>query len=277
MNQPTLPGVVGVVGGGRMGAGIAHVLSAAGVDVVIIEGDAAAVEAASGRVDENRAKAAAHGEAASGKVTVGTDIDALAEASLVIEAVPERVEIKSEVLARTAEAAPQAVLATNTSAIPIDVLAQALKDPGRLIGLHFFNPVPVSKLIEIVVGTRTDPALVPLAQGWVEALGKTAVTVRDSPGFASSRLGLVLGLEAIRMLEDGVASADDIDAAMVLGYGHAAGPLRTADIVGLDVRLAIAEHLAAELGPRFAVPELLRRKVARGELGRKTGRGFFDW
>jgi 3-hydroxybutyryl-CoA dehydrogenase len=277
MNQPTLPGVVGVVGGGRMGAGIAHVLSAAGVDVVIIEGDAAAVEAASGRVDENRAKAAAHGEAASGKVTVGTDIDALAEASLVIEAVPERVEIKSEVLARTAEAAPQAVLATNTSAIPIDVLAQALKDPGRLIGLHIFNPGPVSKLIEIVVGTRTDPALVPLAQGWVEALGKTAVTVRDSPGFASSRLGLVLGLEAIRMLEDGVASADDIDAAMVLGYGHAAGPLRTADIVGLDVRLAIAEHLAAELGPRFAVPELLRRKVARGELGRKTGRGFFDW
>ncbi len=149
--------------------------------------------------------------------------------------------------------------------------------PDRFLGLHFFNPVPASQLVEIVVGRDTAPELVADARGWVAAIGKVPVVVRDAPGFASSRLGVALGLEAIRMLEEGVASAADIDAAMQLGYRHPIGPLRTTDLVGLDVRLGIAEELHARLGDRFAPPELLRRMVADGRLGRKTGRGFYEW
>src|SRR6185312_7041580 len=156
-------------------------------------------------------------------------------------------------------------------------LAVVLARPGRFLGLHFFNPVPASSLVEVVTGTATEPGLVAEAQGWVRALGKTPVTVADAPGFASSRLGVMLGLEAIRMLEEGVATAEDIDAAMVLGYKHPIGPLRLTDIVGLDVRLGIAEYLHAQLGERFAPPQLLRDKVAAGELGRKMGQGFFSW
>jgi 3-hydroxybutyryl-CoA dehydrogenase len=152
-----------------------------------------------------------------------------------------------------------------------------MRYPARFIGLHFFNPVPASELVEIVVGAATEPAVVASAQDWVAGLGKTPVTVKDSPGFASSRLGVAIGLEAIRMLEEGVASAEDIDAAMVLGYKFPVGPLRLTDIVGLDVRLGIAEYLHSQLGERFAPPQLLRDKVAAGELGRKTGSGFFQW
>jgi 3-hydroxybutyryl-CoA dehydrogenase len=143
--------------------------------------------------------------------------------------------------------------------------------------LHFFNPVPASELVEVVAGAATAAEIVDRARGWVAALGKTPVVVRDSPGFASSRLGVALGLEAIRMVEEGVASAEDIDAAMTLGYKHPVGPLRLTDLVGLDVRLAIAEYLASRLGPRFEPPALLREKVAHGELGRKVGRGFYEW
>jgi 3-hydroxybutyryl-CoA dehydrogenase len=143
--------------------------------------------------------------------------------------------------------------------------------------MHFFNPVPVSTLVEVVIGTQTAPSAVEAATGWVTELGKTPIVVRDSPGFASSRLGVLLGLEAIRMVEEGVASPVDIDAAMTLGYKHPVGPLRLTDIVGLDVRLDIAEHLSRELGPRFEPPELLRRMVAEGVLGRKSGRGFYVW
>ena len=168
-------------------------------------------------------------------------------------------------------------LASNTSSISIDDLAGELRVPARFLGLHFFNPVPASTLVEIVAGADTEPTLVDAARGWVAAIGKTPVVVRDAPGFASSRLGVALGLEAIRMLEEGVASAQDIDAAMELGYRHPMGPLRTTDIVGLDVRLGIAEELHAKLGERFAPPELLRRLVAEGHLGRKTGRGFYEW
>ena len=145
------------------------------------------------------------------------------------------------------------------------------------MGLHFFNPVPASTLIEVVLAKETSPALATAAKGWTEALGKTAVVVNDAPGFASSRLGVAIALEAMRMVEEGVASAEDIDAAMVLGYKHPTGPLKTTDIVGLDVRLGIAEYLHSTLGERFAPPQILRDKVARGELGRKTGKGFFDW
>ena len=159
----------------------------------------------------------------------------------------------------------------------ITALASDLANPERFCGLHFFNPVPASKLVEIVVGEQSAPALIAEARRWVEALEKTPIVVRDVPGFASSRLGLALSLEAMRMLEDGVASAEDIDAAMVLGYGHPMGPLKLTDVVGLDVRLGIAEYLQQTLGERFSPPEVLRAKVARGELGRKTGHGFYPW
>jgi 3-hydroxybutyryl-CoA dehydrogenase len=197
---------------------------------------------------------------------------------LVVEAVPERADLKIAVLTAAETAlGPDAVLATNTSSLSVTELAAALQRPARFLGLHFFNPVPASKLVEVVVAPDTSDDVVQASRGWVRALGKTDVVVRDSPGFASSRLGVLLGLEAIRMLEEGVADAEAIDTAMELGYRHPMGPLRSTDLVGLDVRLAIAEYLHRTLGERFAPPQLLRDKVAAGELGRKTGRGFHDY
>jgi 3-hydroxybutyryl-CoA dehydrogenase len=274
----TLPSRVGVYGGGRMGAGIAHAFLVGGVDVTIVESAPEAAAAARGRVEASLAKAVERGyDGTPGALTVTTDPAELAGAGLVVEAVPEVIELKSEILAAIERVAPKAAIGTNTSSLPIDRLADGLTDPSRLVGLHFFNPVPASDLVEIVVGARTSADLVMRAQGWVADLGKTGITVTDSPGFASSRLGVMLALEAMRMLEEGVASAADIDTAMMLGYRHPVGPLRTTDIVGLDVRLHIAEHLARELGPRFEPPAILREKVARGELGRKSGQGFYPW
>lgn len=272
-----VPQAVGVYGGGRMGGGIAHAFAAAGAAVTVVENDAASARAARERIDASLAKAADKGLRVTGTVDVVTDPAALAGCTLVVEAVPELAGLKHDVLRRTAAVAPGAVIGSNTSSLSIDGLADALPDPSRLVGLHFFNPVPVSGLVEVVVGRRTAPGLVAAAQGWVSGLGKTAITVKDSPGFASSRLGVALALEAMRMLEEGVADAADIDKAMTLGYRHPVGPLRTTDLVGLDVRLSIAEHLERELGPRFAPPRVLRDKVAAGELGRKTGQGFYTW
>ncbi|WNV74180.1 3-hydroxyacyl-CoA dehydrogenase family protein [Geodermatophilus sp. DSM 44513] len=279
-----LPPRTGVVGGGRMGAGIAHALLLTGSEVVLVEADAGALPAARDRVAEAVRRSAERGALADtvddvlARLQVATSAAALAGSGLVVEAVPEDVDLKAAVFADVEAAVPaDAVIATNTSSLPVTRLAAALQRPGRALGLHFFNPVPASLLVEVVVGERTAPAVVARATGWVGTLGKTPVVVRDSPGFASSRLGLALGLEAIRMVEEGVASAEDIDAAMTLGYKHPVGPLRLTDLVGLDVRLGIARHLAATLGPRFAPPDLLAEKVARGELGRKTGRGFYDW
>ena len=273
---------VGVLGGGRMGSGIAHAFLITGSEVVVVERDVPAADAALARVRSAVTKSIDRGadvaEGTDERLDVGTDVATFAECSLVIEAVPEEPDLKVQSL-RRAEAAmsPAATLASNTSSISIDRLAKSLERPERFLGLHFFNPVPASKLVEIVVGAATRPQLREIAQGWVRQIGKTPVTVTDSPGFASSRLGVALGLEAIRMVDEGVASAEDIDAAMELGYRHPAGPLRTTDIVGLDVRLGIAEELARELGPRFEPPQLLRDMVAKGELGRKTGKGFYDW
>jgi 3-hydroxybutyryl-CoA dehydrogenase len=278
-----LPAKVGVYGGGRMGAGIAHVFLGAGSQVVVVESSEEAADSARTRVADSLAKAAQRGtlaveqEAALAAYRTTTDPDDLAEVTLVVEAVPEDVDLKRRVFARVEASAPRAVLATNTSSLSIDAIADALHDPSRLIGLHFFNPVPVSDLVEVVVGRRTDPVLVGAARAWAQALGKTGITVHDAPGFASSRLGVAIALEAMRMVEEGVASVEDIDTAMTLGYRHPVGPLRTTDIVGLDVRLAIAEHLAREIGPRFEPPLILRDKVAAGELGRKSGKGFYDW
>jgi 3-hydroxybutyryl-CoA dehydrogenase len=277
MADTAMPAVVGVYGGGRMGAGIAHAFAVAGSSVTVVENDDAAAEAARARVEKSLATSAAKGIPVTGTVSVATDPVALGPATLVVEAVPELVDVKHAVLATIARCAPTAVIGTNTSSLSIDVLAAALPDPSVLIGLHFFNPVPASDLVEVVVGARTAPSLVDQAQEWVRGLGKHAITVRDSPGFASSRLGVAIALEAMRMVEEGVASAEDIDSAMTLGYRHPVGPLRTTDIVGLDVRLAIAEHLERELGPRFAPPWVLRDKVAAGHLGRKTGEGFHRW
>ncbi|WKN61053.1 3-hydroxyacyl-CoA dehydrogenase family protein (plasmid) [Rhodococcus opacus] len=279
----TLPVNVGVYGGGRMGAGIAHAFLLAGTSVTVIEADTTTAAAAQDRVDASLAKAAALGtllgsvEGVRARLTVVTDPTALAECGLVVEAVPEIVELKARVLARIEEFAPTAMLATNTSSLSVDQMAAGLARPDRFLGLHFFNPVPASDLVEIVVGAKTAAELVTDAQKWVVALGKTAITVTDSPGFASSRLGVAIALEAMRMLEDGVASAEDIDSAMTLGYKHPMGPLRTTDVVGLDVRLAIAEHLAREVGARFEPPAILREKIAAGHLGRKTGQGFYTW
>jgi 3-hydroxybutyryl-CoA dehydrogenase len=207
-----------------------------------------------------------------------TDVEGLAACGLVVEAVPEDRALKADALARVeAVVTDTAAIASNTSSISIDALAGELRRPARFLGMHFFNPVPASALVEIVAGAATADELVADARSWVAAIGKTPIVVRDSPGFASSRLGVALGLEAIRMLEEGVASAEDIDAAMELGYRHPMGPLRTTDVVGLDVRLGIAEELHARLGERFAPPALLRRLVAEGHLGRKTGRGFYEW
>lgn len=280
----TLPAVVGVLGGGRMGAGIAQVVLAAGSEVVVVEADASAAEAAARRVRAGLAKAAERGKLTSSvdevasRLRTATEAAAFAGCALVIEAVPENAHLKRAMLPQVEQALDaNAVLATNTSSIAIADLAAVLARPDRFLGLHFFNPVPASALVEIVQGDATSPALVDSARGWVGALGKTPVVVRDRPGFATSRLGVALGLEAIRMLEEGVAAAEDIDTAMALGYRHPMGPLRLTDLVGLDVRLGIAEYLQTRLGDRFAPPRLLRDKVAAGELGRKTGRGFFDW
>jgi len=276
----SLPETVGVLGGGRMGAGIAHAFLLAGARVHVVERDEAAATAARERVETALARSAQRGAKTpdADALTVGLDLAAFADAGLVVEAVPEYRDLKLDALARIEGVVRgDAVVASNTSSISIDALAASLGRPERFLGLHFFNPVPASALVEVVTGARSAPEVVEVAQRWVEAIGKTAVVVRDAPGFASSRLGVALGLEAIRMLEEGVASAHDIDTAMELGYRHPMGPLRTTDIVGLDVRLGIAEELEAAFGARFAPPALLRRLVAEGHRGRKTGRGFYEW
>ncbi|QYB06858.1 3-hydroxyacyl-CoA dehydrogenase family protein [Rhodococcus sp. USK10] len=280
----TAPKNVGVVGGGRMGAGIAQVFATAGSTVTIAEsGDR---QAALQRVSDGLDRAHERGKLGDadpatilGRVSTVEAPDALPPAlDLVVEAVPELVDLKLGVLALVEKTvSPATVIATNTSSISIAELGAALNDPARLIGMHFFNPVPASTLVEIVRAPATDAGVVEKVREWVSLLGKTEVLVNDSPGFATSRLGVCLGLEAIRMLEEGVADAESIDRAMELGYRHPMGPLRSTDLVGLDVRLAIAEHLAKTLGERFAPPALLREKVARGELGRKTGQGFYTW
>ncbi|GGF11715.1 3-hydroxyacyl-CoA dehydrogenase family protein [Subtercola lobariae] len=279
-----VPDVVGVLGGGRMGVGIAHAFLLAGSRAIILERDDAAAAHAREAFISALLKSVSRGttnenaDALRDRIDVTTDVSAFASAGLVVEAVPEDFALKSSMLQRVeAVLGDDAWLASNTSSLSIDDLAATLSRPERFCGLHFFNPVPSSTLVEIVRGEASLPSLIEAAQGWVEALGKTPITVKNSPGFASSRLGVVIAIEAIRMLEEGVASAEDIDAAMVLGYKFPVGPLRLTDLVGLDVRLGISEYLASTLGSRFEPPALLREKVAEGKLGRKSGEGFFVW
>ncbi|KHE75217.1 3-hydroxybutyryl-CoA dehydrogenase [Kocuria marina] len=279
-----VPSRVGVLGGGRMGAGIAHAFLISGARVTVVEVDGPAAESAKERVESDLAKSLERGKIDGNLDTwtqnfaVSVDYADFADCELVIEAVPEIWDLKVSSLQRVEENLSEtAWLATNTSSLSVDGLADELQRPERFCGMHFFNPVPASKLVEIVIGRKTGQEMKELTLQWVAGIGKTPVTVNDAPGFASSRLGLALGLEAIRMVEEGVASAEDIDNAMVLGYKHPVGPLALTDIVGLDVRLGIAEYLESTLGPRFAPPQLMRDMVERGELGRKSGKGFYDY
>lgn len=279
-----IPETVGVLGGGRMGAGIAHAFLLKGSKVIVVERDNDAARGARERVAASVAASFDRGvlEGDRGEVLArfGTSIDYadFALCDLVVEAVPEDEKLKKAALCAVAEhLAPHAYLATNTSSLSVSGLAEPLARPEQFLGLHFFNPVPASTLIEVVIAEKTSEETLAAAKQWVSGLGKTAVVVQDAPGFASSRLGVAIALEAMRMVEEGVASAEDIDNAMVLGYKHPVGPLRTTDIVGLEVRLSIAEYLHSTLGDRFTPPRILRDKVAAGELGRKTGRGFYDW
>lgn len=279
-----LPQRSGVLGGGRMGAGIAHALLISGSSVVIVERDEASAQAAFERVSQSVDKSIERNVVSESKdellqrFAVSTDYAQFATAELVIEAVPEIWDLKvSSLQAVQKVMGDQGILASNTSSLSVTGLAKELARSEKFLGLHFFNPVPASTLIEVVIGEQTDRALIEAARGWVQALGKTAVVVNDAPGFASSRLGVAIALEAMRMVEEGVASAEDIDNAMVLGYKHPTGPLKTTDIVGLDVRLGIAEYLHETLGERFAPPQILKDLVAEGKLGRKSGQGFYQW
>lgn len=273
-----------VVGAGTMGVGIAYVAAGAGYAVELVEVDPRRAEAAmatlGGLWDRavERGKLSAQDAAVRRTRVVGRpDVAEVADGpDVVVEAVPERADLKREVLA-AAEATRPGLLASNTSSISIGALATPLAHPERFCGLHFFNPVWAMALVEVVVGPATAPETTAAAVALARRLGKDPVTVRDSPGFATSRLGVLLGLEAIRMVEDGVAGAADIDKAMVLGYRHPVGPLELTDVVGLDVRLDIARTLAQAYGDRFAPPALLERMVAQGRLGRKSGEGFYRW
>jgi 3-hydroxybutyryl-CoA dehydrogenase len=270
-----------------MGHGIAYVALASGYAVSLADADGATLDAGVRRVHEAFDKAIAKGKATteardaalSGLSAAAGVREAAERADLVIEAVPERLELKQSIFRDLARwVSPQTILASNTSSLSITRIADGVSHPERVVGLHFFNPVPVMKLLEIVRGERTSDAVIEASRSFAASLGKTSIVVRDTPGFATSRLGVVLGLEAIRMLEQGVASAEDIDRAMELGYNHPMGPLRLTDVVGLDVRLAIAEHLHATLGEdTYKPPALLRRLVAEGKLGKKSGQGFYSW
>jgi len=280
--------IVAVIGAGTMGHGIAQVAAGAGLRVRLHDAEPAALERARSRIDANLKGGIERGkltEADRRRTLDGITVEsalpaAVSEADLVIEAIVEKLDPKQALFRRVVEAAPKrAILATNTSSLPISKIAEgAAGAKERVIGMHFFNPVHLMPLVEIVVHPETAEEVRVAVVGLARRLGKEPIVVRDSPGFASSRLGVVLGLEAMRMLEQGVASPEDIDKAMELGYKHPMGPLRLTDLVGLDVRLAIAETLHRELGgEQYRPPDILRRKVAAGELGKKTGKGFYSW
>ncbi|PYQ61012.1 MAG: 3-hydroxybutyryl-CoA dehydrogenase [Acidobacteria bacterium] len=277
---------IAIIGTGTMGRGIAYLSAVAGYETIIYDVDSAALDAARASIESTLRKGVEKGKVAEAiageaieRVQLANELEpAVRTADLIIEAVPEDPDLKKNLFSQAdLFCGEETILATNTSSISITKLASAVERRDRFVGLHFFNPPHAMKLIEIVRGERTSDHTIEQAREVAERMGKQPIVVRDIPGFATSRLGIAIGLEAMRMLEDGVASAEDIDRAMELGYNHPMGPLRLSDIVGLDVRLGIAEYLASTLGPRFEPPELLRRMVREGKLGRKSGRGFYEW
>ena len=276
---------IAILGAGTMGHGIAHVSALAGFEVSLFDISADAVEAGLSKIQANMEKGVARGKldedamlAALPRISGGSDLAAVCdEADLVVEAVPERLELKQELFAEV-QSHCDGILATNTSSLSIAKIAEAVDDGSRVLGLHFFNPVHIMKLLEIIVHEGTSDATLQSCLAYGERIGKSCITVNDFPGFATSRLGVCLGMEAIRMVEQGVASPEDIDTAMVLGYRHPVGPLKLTDMVGLDVRMHIGEYLAKELdNAAFEPPALMRKMVADGRLGKKSGRGFYDW
>ncbi len=277
---------VAVVGAGLMGAGIAQVSAAAGYDVVLrdvtpeaLERGLATIRASYAKFVEKGRMAADDAEASLARITTTTDLDAVATADIVVEAVFEKLEVKSEVFrALDSICKADAVLASNTSAIPITSIAAVTQRPESVVGTHFFSPVPMMRLCELVRGYKTSDAALETARAFAEGVGKTVIVVnRDVAGFVTTRLITALSMEAIRLLESGVASAEDIDIACRLGFGHAMGPLETADLTGVDIMLNATSNVYADTqDEKFAPPELLRRMVAAGDLGRKSGRGFYD-
>ncbi|MGH7567587.1 MAG: 3-hydroxyacyl-CoA dehydrogenase family protein [Gemmatimonadales bacterium] len=287
MSDPTPSVRVTVVGAGTMGHGIAYAAALTGCTVTLTDSRADVLPQALARIADLLAGGVKRGKIAEAdragiltRLRLEASLPAAVEhAEVVIEAILEELAAKQQLFRAIERAAsPTALLATNTSSLSIASIAGVLQEPGRLIGLHFFNPVHIMRLVEVVTHADTEPATRERALGFARLLGKEPIVVKDSPGFASSRLGVLLGLEAMRMLAGGVASAEDIDKAMELGYNHPMGPLKVSDLVGLDVRLAIAEYLYQQLKlPQYAPPPILRDKVARGELGKKTGKGFYTW
>jgi 3-hydroxybutyryl-CoA dehydrogenase len=278
--------IIAVLGAGTMGHGIAQVAAQAGYRVLLRDISDELVSKGLRAVEANLSKGVARGKvteeergSALANIRGVVSLEETADADLFVEAVPERLELKRATLAEVERLARQPfVFATNTSSLSIAEVAEGSREPRRVVGMHFFNPVHLMRLVEIVVGRETSPAAVETVRAVAQRMRKEPITVRDVPGFASSRLGVALGLEAMRMVEEGVAAAKDIDTAMELGYNHPMGPLRLTDLVGLDVRLHIAEYLFDKLGAeRFRPPDILRRMVADGKLGRKTGEGFYKW
>ncbi|GAA3999944.1 3-hydroxyacyl-CoA dehydrogenase family protein [Sphingomonas humi] len=273
-----------VVGGGTMGVGIAYVLAQAGGEVLVVEPSDTSAErmnrTVEGAIDSGIKRGKLSPDAAKAlrsRITrlIATD-DLPIGLELIVESVPERLELKHRVLAACAAREPR-LLASNTSSLSIDLLAQAVTQPDRFLGMHFFNPVWSLKLVELITGAATSEPALAHARDIVSRIGHQSLTVRDIPGFATSRLDLIAALEAMRMLESGVASAEDIDRAATIAYRHPVGPLRLSDIVGLDVRLDIARSLQAAHGDRFAPPAILERMVAEGKLGEKSGQGFYSY
>jgi len=277
---------VAVLGTGVMGQGIAQVAAQSGFEARLWDVDDARTVAAIAAIEKQLARLVektkitedARKEIAGRLCKAATLEEACLNADVIIEAAPEQMQIKVDLLSAAAAAAPKtALVATNTSSLSITEIGARLGLADRTIGLHFFNPPPVMELLEIVRGLSTSEATVQRALELARAFGKSPIVVNDVPGFATSRLGVILGAEAIRMLESGVASAADIDKGMKLGYRHPMGPLELTDLVGLDVRLAILEHLFREIGDQFRPPVLLRQMVRAGKLGKKTGEGFYVW
>jgi 3-hydroxybutyryl-CoA dehydrogenase len=273
-----------VIGAGTMGAGIAEVFAKAGVETFLSDVSEEQLETGWKRIEASLRTAVDKGKltaddasAARSRIQTTSDMEAAGSTDLIVEAVPEMMSLKKQLFADLSKKAPNAILASNTSSLSVTEIASRAKDPSKVIGLHFFNPPPIMPLLEIVRAEQTGDEIVARARAFAVRIGKEPIVVRDTPGFATSRLGIVIGMEAIRMLETGVATAGDIDRAMKLGYKHPMGPLELTDLVGLDVRLSIADHLAQELGPQFAAPPLLRRLVRAGKLGKKTGEGFYRW
>lgn len=278
---------VAVLGAGTMGHGIAHVSALAGCSVTLYDVSAEAADRGLANIRRNMDKGVDRGkldaaarDAALPRVRAVADLkEAVLGADLVVEAVPEKLALKQELFSTLEPwVGEDTILGTNTSSLSVGTIASATRRPERVIGLHFFNPVHIMKLLEIIVAEKTSDEVLARSRAYGEAIGKQCITVKDFPGFATSRLGVCLGMEAIRMVEQGVASPADIDAAMVLGYRHPVGPLKLTDMVGLDVRMHIGEYLAKELGnPAFEPPNMMREMVAEGRLGKKVGRGFYDW